>query len=255
MNAALSTAGIVIEPLVWDSNFFGRKMGVLSGCLSSREALAAELDRAVADGFVYLLSRPPVADASAVRTLERLGFYLTDVGVTWISDVARYLNRVRSDGAELARIATTADVPTLARDAIEFFRQSRFYHDPFFSTEEADRLHAEWMANSVSGQAADAVWLIPETGFVTCKLSKDGLGDIMLIGVREGSRGRGGGRALMTAAMRWFQTRGVASVRVRTQMKNTRAMNFYHRLGFDLHMADMTMGCMLKDRGPMGGAL
>lgn len=236
----------MIELLAWDSDFFGRKIGVLSGNLSSPDAVAADLERAAAAGFEYVLSRPAVADALAVHTLGRAGFYLTDVGVTWISDVTRYLNRVQPDLPGLARSATTTDVPGLADEAMKLFRQSRFYHDPFFSTDEADRLHAEWMANSVSGEAADAVWLIPETGFVTCKVSRDGAGDVVLIGVRDGSRRRGGGRALMTAAMSWFQTRGVANVRVRTQLKNTSAMNFYHRLGFDLHVADMTMGCILN---------
>ena len=126
------------------------------------------------------------------------------------------------------------------------FRRSRFYHDPFFSTDEADRLQAAWLANSVSGQAADAVWIIPDAGFVTCKLTRDGCGEVALIGVWEESRGRGAGRALMTAAVTWFAGRGVSTVRVKTQVKNLRAMNFYHRLGFDLYAMDMTMGCILE---------
>jgi GNAT superfamily N-acetyltransferase len=49
----------------------------------------------------------------------------------------------------------------------------------------------------------------------------------------------------MTAALEWFAAKGVALVRVKTQVKNLKAMNFYHRLGFDLHSTDMTMGCIL----------
>ena len=68
--------------------------------------------------------------------------------------------------------------------------------------------------------------------------------------------GRGAGRALMTAAVTWFAGRGVPTVRVKTQVKNLRAMNFYHRLGFDLYAMDMTMGCILPRREPLfGGAL
>ena len=90
------------------------------------------------------------------------------------------------------------------------------------------------------------MWLIPDTGFVTCKAKGD-VGEVPLIGVWEGSRRRGGGQRLMTAAMKWFGERGVASVHVRTQMKNIRAMNFYHRIGFDLRDADLTMGWMPAD--------
>ena len=235
----------MVEPVKWDSEFFGRKIGVLTGELASPEAVAQDLAAAAADGFRYLTCRPPVEDAAAIRTLEHAGFYLTDVGVTWSHEVRSYLAKAASVPAGAVRAATTADVPRLSSEAMTLFRRSRFYSDPFFTTAEADRLHTEWLANSVSGQAADAVLIDPDAGFVTCKLTKDGYGMVALIGVWEASRGRGAGRSLMTAAMAWFAGRGVPVVRVKTQVKNLRAMNFYHRLGFDLHAMDMTMGCIL----------
>jgi GNAT superfamily N-acetyltransferase len=88
---------------------------------------------------------------------------------------------------------------------------------------------------------------------VTCKVTRDGRGEVPLIGVWEGRRGRGAGRALMTAAVTWFAGRGLSIVHVKTQVKNLRAMNFYHRLGFDLHSMDMTMGCMLERAHPAAG--
>ena len=235
----------MIAVLTWDSEFFGRRMGALTGELASPEAVAQDLAAAATGGFRYLICRPPVDDAAAIRTLEHAGFYLTDVGVTWSHDVQSYLAGAAPVPAGSVRTATTADVPKLSAEAMTLFRRSRFYSDPFFTTAEADRLHAAWLANSVSGQAADAVLIDPAAGFVTCKLTKDGTGEVALIGVWEASRGRGAGRSLMTAAMSWFADRGVPVVRVKTQVKNLRAMNFYHRLGFDLHAMDMTMGCIL----------
>ena len=242
----------MVEPLNWDSDFFGRKIGVLMGNLRSAEAVSAALDAAAAAGFVYIICRPSVDDAAAVRTLERAGFYLTDIGVTWSSEVEMYLRRAAPIVAD-ARVAVASDVPRLSAEAMTLFRNSRFYHDPFFSADEADRLHAVWLANSVSGQAADAVWIIPDSGFVTCKLTTGGVGEVALIGVWESRRGRGAGRALMTAAIAWFASRGVRTVHVKTQVKNLRAMNFYHRLGFDLRAMDMTMGCILSHREPFSG--
>jgi len=243
----------MVDVLGWDSAFFGRKMGVLSDNLSSPTQVASDLSAAGTQGFEYLICHPAVEDAAAIRTLEAAGFYLTDVGVTWSCEAQAYLAKAAPvpDGA--IRLATTADVPRLSAEAQTLFRRSRFYSDPFFTTEEADRLHAAWLANSVSGQAADAVLINPESGFVTCKLTKDGHGEVALIGVWEGGRGRGAGRDLMTAAVTWFISRGVATVRVKTQVKNLRAMNFYHRLGFDLCAMDMTMGCMLSGAAVHGG--
>jgi dTDP-4-amino-4,6-dideoxy-D-galactose acyltransferase len=239
----------LVTLLQWDTDFFKKKIGVLSGELSSERAVADDLAAARTDGYAYLTCRPGVEDAVAIRTLERAGFYLTDVGVTWSSETARYLSAA-TEPTGAVRLATADDLPLLSAEAVKLFRRSRFYSDPFFTESDADRLHVAWLTNSVSGQAADAVLISPEAGFVTCKLTKDGNGEVPLIGVWEQSRNRGAGRELMTAAVAWFSGRGAPVVRVKTQVKNLRAMNFYHRLGFDLHAMDMTMCCMLQ---PMVG--
>lgn len=239
----------MVELLAWDTEFFGRKMGVLHGAAASLDMLSSELDRARRDGYVYLVCRPPVDDAEAIRTLERAGFYLTDVGVTWAAGVTAALEHAAP--ATGVRSATASDLPLLRAQAVKLFRRSRFYADPFFTVADADRLHVAWLENSVSGKAANAV-LISASGFVTCKLTNNGDGEVPLIGVWEEDRRRGAGRELMTAAVEWFRTQRVATVRVKTQVKNLRAMNFYHRLGFDLDSMDMTMCCMLSGSG--GGA-
>lgn len=234
----------MLEPLHWDSEFFGRRIGAVTG-MWTPESVASDIASARQEHYDYLISRPPVDNAAAVRALEHGGFYLTDLGVTWSSNVKHYLREAdRPDPS--ARHATEADIPWLQSAAVSLFPLSRFYHDPFYSKDDADRLHAAWLANSVRGQAADAVLIIPDAGFVTCKIAKDGAGEIVLIGVVSGSRQRGAGRTLMTAALDWFASRSVATVRVKTQVKNLQAMNFYHRLRFDLHSTDMTMGCILS---------
>jgi dTDP-4-amino-4,6-dideoxy-D-galactose acyltransferase len=235
----------MVEPLNWDSEFFGRRIGAVTTTWTP-ESVAEDLAAARQQHYHYLISRPPVENAAAVRALEQGGFYLTDLGVTWFSNVKQYL-READQPAAAARHATEADIPWLQEAAVALFPLSRFYHDPFYSKADADRLHAAWLANSVRGQAADAVLMIPDAGFVTCKIAKDGAGEIVLIGVVGSSRMRGAGRALMTAALDWFASRSVATVRVKTQVKNLQAMNFYHRLRFDLHSTDMTMGCILSN--------
>jgi len=236
----------VIEPLKWDSEFFGRTIGALTTSWTT-DGVAQDVATARTAGYDYLISRPPVEDAAAIRALEHAGFYLTDLGVTWSSDVHAYLNDTDRGVASPARHAAEADIAWLARAASSLFPLSRFYHDPFYSKAAADRLHEAWLANSVRGQAADVVLMIPESGFVTCKIARDGAGEIILIGVVDGARLKGAGRAMMTAALEWLASKGVTTVRVKTQVKNLRAMNFYHRLRFDLHSTDMTMGCLLSN--------
>ena len=234
----------MLEPLAWDSTFFKRRIGTITGPWTA-DAVAADVAAARTQGYDYLTSRPPVNDGAAVRAVEQSGFYLTDVGVTWSSGVAEYLHR-HDISTEGARVAKDDDLAWLRPAAKALFVQSRFYHDPFYPRSAADRMHVAWLENSVRGIAADAVWVLPDAGFVTCKVNSGGAGHVVLIGVLDGAQRRGAGRTLMTAALRWFHGRTVRTVMVKTQVKNLKAMNFYRGLGFALHGADLTFGCLLS---------
>ena len=234
----------MLEPLAWDSMFFKRRIGTITGPWTV-DGVAADVAAARTQRYDYLTSRPPMADGVAVRAVEQSGFYLTDVGVTWSTGVEEYLHRHDLSTAA-ARVATDGDLAWLRLAATTLFVQSRFYHDPFYPQAAADRMHVAWLENSVRGIAADAVWVLPGAGLVTCKVSPDGAGQVVLIGVLDGAQRRGVGRTLMTAALRWFHGRAVRTVMVKTQVKNLKAMNFYRRLGFTLHGADLTFGCLLS---------
>ena len=235
----------MFEPLAWDSDFFKRRIAAVKGPWT-REAVASDVHQARSAGYDYLTARPPADDAAAMRAVEESGFYLTDIGVTWATNVGQYLRR-RDDPAGRARTATESDLPWLRDAATALFTQSRFYHDPFYSPVAANRMHAAWIENSVRGMAADAVLVLDDIGFVTCKIGGDRAGHIVLIGVIDAAQGRGAGRALITAALRWFCEREVQEVMVKTQVKNLKAMNFYRALGFALHSSDVTFGCRLTE--------
>lgn len=234
----------MIRPLPWDSDFFQCKIGTMSGDFSAA-AIVSDLKEARAHGFTYLTCRPPVDIPGAIRNLSNAGFYLTDIGAIWSSDIALFLKYNQSN-TSLIRQATAEDLPRLTSESIKLFRLSRFYCDPFFSEADANRLHVAWITNSVNGRSADVVLINPDAGFVTCKVTQDGHGEVPLIGVWSNVRRKGAGRELMHAAVLWLFDRGQGVVRVKTQVRNLAAMNFYHRLGFDLCALEMTMSCMLK---------
>ena len=50
--------------------------------------------------------------------------------------------------------------------------------------------------------------------------------------MRAGSRGRGGGSALVQGALAWFADRGVTQVLVVTQGRNVGAQRLYQKAGF-----------------------
>lgn len=141
--------------------------------------------------------------------------------------------------------ATADDIPELKKLIKPLFLESRFYSDPFFSKKDADNLYLAWIENSVNGEAADAVLHVPRTGFITCKKSGRNSGQIVLVGVKKGMRGRGVGTNLVREAMVWFKGHNISLVSVRTQLKNVEALNFYIRLGFLVRGYDLMFGRIL----------
>ena len=71
-------------------------------------------------------------------------------------------------------------------------------------------------------------------GFVVCELPRPGRGRIGLIAVARSHEGRGVGRQLVDAALRWFAEQGAEQVDVVTQQRNIAAMRFYEACGFSI---------------------
>jgi dTDP-4-amino-4,6-dideoxy-D-galactose acyltransferase len=207
------------------------------------------INRAKEEGFDYLTCKIRSPRFEVIRLLESSGFYLADLGVTLRVATDVFLNdngKKRSEKVRQSiRMGTFRDIPMLKKMAGSLFPESRFFNDPFFSRGEAERLYRTWVENSVRGQAADVVYIIPQKGFITCRRSRENSGEIVLIGVKKGHRGKGLGRALIVKAMEWFQRQKITTVTVRTQLKNLRAINFYLRLGFVVKEADMVFGRIL----------
>jgi ribosomal protein S18 acetylase RimI-like enzyme len=234
----------MISELKWDSSFFGRKIGRLDP-VPSGEELGGMLVESLAQGYEYLTCRVFANQIAEVQLLERHGFYLTDAGIIW----KRHITATEWSSS-LAREGTSKDGETIKKNATGLFREGRFYHDPFFTTEEADRFYRTWAENLLKG-LADRVFLIEEAGFVACKILH-GRGDIPLIGVAPAHQAKGIGRALMTEALRWFAEEQIAEVTVRTQASNLGAIGFYERLGFTIKETDITMGKIFDGRDRQG---
>ena len=238
--------GPSLRALEWDSALFGRKMGVLEVDAGAHADVERGLDAARREGYAYLICRPAVDDAAVIAALGAARFYLSDAGVTWTTETAaRRAGWTLPTDAGIVQ-AQERDVPALQDLIRMMFPDSRFYTDRFFSTDEAELLHREWIKNSVTGQAADLVLWKPNEGFVTLK-RRGSTGEIVLIGVKERLRRQGLGAQLLAAAMAHFVSNGVTRVDVRTQLRNLRASNFYQAHGFSLGRADVTFSRIVSE--------
>jgi len=239
---------MVIKELSWDSSFFKKKMGELIITSQKAFSIKAVVDKARDDGFKYVICRIRTQQTSLIRLLESFSFYLSDVGLTWAIETDKFILKngdKNSQPRPPIKVAIDKDIPVLQEISESLFIESRFYNDPFFSKEEADRLYRAWIDNSVKGNVADIVFFIPDIGFITCKKSSSSSGEIPLIGVKKELIGKGFGKSLIREAILWFKTHGIISVSVRTQMQNVRAMNFYARLGFHIKEYDLVFAKVL----------
>jgi len=233
----------MIKKLAWDTEFFEKKIGALIFDEISENDLAKDLKEARDDNYKYIVCKLKSPSTSIINMLEKYKFYLSDVGINWKIKVDKYLSinkkQVSSSHAE-PREAVLNDIPGLQEMIRPMFPNSRFYSDPFFSHKEADDLHKIWIENSVLGKAADIVLHVPKKGFVTCKKKEHGIGEIILIGVKDRYRGNNLGKTLMDFSVNWFSNNGIKTIEIKTQLKNAVAINFYSQLGFSIDGYDMT---------------
>ncbi len=238
---------LMVNELVWDSRLFDKKIGELKVNPDFIPQIGNLIKKAKRKGFKYLVCKLNSQDTTLIKTLESNGFYISDIGVIWEAEIKRLTLKKtkRYNEDKLIKIATETDIPGLKKMITSLFLESRFYTDPFFSKEEANKLYRKWIVNSVNGKIADIVYTIPEIGFVTCKKSTADKGEIKLIGVKEGYRNRGMGSVLLKRALRWFEKEGINFVSVRTQLKNLPAMNFYLKSGFSIKGYDLIFSKIL----------
>ena len=86
---------------------------------------------------------------------------------------------------------------------------------------------------------------IPRKGFVTCKKKENKVGEVILIGVKGEFRGKNLGKVLMNSSVEWFSNNGIKTIKIKTQLKNIPAMNFYRKLGFSIDGYEMTFSYVM----------
>jgi len=237
----------MIRDLVWDSTLFGKKIGSLSLTPKTIRRLNRAIEDAARQGFAYISCRLEKQDEKLIKALESSGFHLSDIGVTWMGRTAELLSKLhdRETPRLNVRQAAQRDIVDLRHMSQALFSDSRFYSDPFFTQDDADRLFQTWIENSVKGAAADIVYVIPRTGFITCRKSGRNSGEIVLIGVNNKKRGKGVGTLLLKYSLLWFKDQKVHVISVRTQLKNIGSMNFYRRAGFSIGSYDVVYSKIL----------
>lgn len=206
-----------VEPLAWESQFFGITSGILRFAQDAPELTAERLA-----AFPRVQAKIPAHRTDWLDGLQRVGFQLVEGEV----DLAMEVAGQKVDCA--ASVAQVADIAQLREMAAQIFTQSRF-RAPWYQPAESGRFYAQWIENAVLGKFDHQCLLIKNSdrisGFVSLRQLNEHEARVGLLA------GKGEGEALMSAAIGWCQQRQLATLRIATQISNTAALRRYIKSG------------------------
>ena len=211
-----------INPLTWESDFFGVN--------SARLELDGELPltQALQQPYALWQAKVPAERSDVIDALSQHGFQLVEGEADLVISIQ---HTERQPGV---RIAREAQIPGLRAASEQAFSQSRF-RAPWFKPADSERFYAQWIENAVRGTfdnqclvACDEQGLLQ--GFVSMR-EVDGDMRIGLLAVLPAAQGQGIGQRLLLAAADWGRVRQLKQLRVATQLSNLTAMRLYLRSG------------------------
>lgn len=168
------------------------------------------------------------AEEAVGQALEKHGFRRIESLVTF----ERQLDPADASGPFLPE-AAPPDHQACIEIGGSAFAYDRFHVDTRLPREAADKLKAEWVANSLNGRA-DAVLVAQSqagvAGFIALRRMED-TAVIDLIAVAAHARGQGVGKSLVRAALSRYASR-CTRMRVGTQRTNDASIQLYRGCGF-----------------------
>lgn len=214
---------MIIKNLVWDSNFFKKR---IASVLLERQdicKLRNLLSYLKSEGYdlIYL-------SVEGGRELDDcFKENLVDKKVIYSSKITE---------GELSSYISDYDASPeflfpLSRQAGEY---SRFKKDSNFGQDDFLRFYDTWIENSIKREIADVVYIYKVSnsikGLITGKTRENKM-VIGLLSVVDGCRGQGIGRALIKHLNAYSNTIGINQLEVATQLDNIKACKFYEKNG------------------------
>lgn len=229
----------ILQPLQWDSDFFGYPVARITASAIPADKLAELLDEAKKKKIrlVYLFADP--ADHISSETAAVFNAKLVDRKITFHMKINESVVTPVDD--HIQQFEQQYPSEKLTDLAMQSGLYSRYKTDPGFINKEFERMYLAWIENSVNKKIADHTFVYYENGielgFVTLK-ARDNYGQIGLIAVDENSRGKSIGKKLIAAVTDQLYKKNIPDLDVATQVDNEDACNFYRKAGFNESKAE-----------------
>lgn len=218
-----------IEYLVWDSNFFKKKIGSIF--VKNIDSLKEILKESTISGFqlVYVFCNNDLFVHDSV--LGQYNGKLIDIKILYEKEI-KILKEQSIFVSEYKNKELTTELELLAYEA---GRYSRFKLDKNFEKNDFYRMYKIWIKESLEHQMADNVFVVKEDdiikGMITLKDNNEN-GNIGLCAVSPDMQNRGYGKALVTTCENELYHKGIFKLDVPTQAGNINACKFYEKCGF-----------------------
>jgi dTDP-4-amino-4,6-dideoxy-D-galactose acyltransferase len=222
----------------WESDFFGREIYRLEW---QYDLALEELQRSLRNApRVDLFEASfPAQRLDSLAVLTGAGFWVADILVDFEAPAS--CRSGPSSGGEVAiAVATEADLPCLLDTCLSLHFSSRYYRPPFLY-EDGRRYYSRWTENAVHGQFDDICFIARRDGHIASFACARRIGSdaarIGLIGTRGADRRSGTTEMVWEQVASWAQSMGRNRLFVQTQLGNSRAIEFYGKMGGRLRNA------------------
>jgi ribosomal protein S18 acetylase RimI-like enzyme len=218
----------LIEPLPWDTSFFGVEIARVRDGVGPEEigAAAAEADASGID-CLYLLVAAEADEL--IDAAQRQRFRVRDVRVTLGRPVSGHPASL--DGLRRVGVDGLAELEAVARERLQC---TRFFADPNFSRDRARELYVAWLHRGLESCSEGVVLAsVAPAAFVVCRLdTARRIGAIELIAVASDADGRGVGSMLVAGAGALYAEASLTTATVVTQGRNLASQRLFQRHGY-----------------------
>jgi dTDP-4-amino-4,6-dideoxy-D-galactose acyltransferase len=217
----------LVEPLEWDSAFFGVPIARVDVNGAKPDTLRAVDAEARAQGITCLYGTLEPADETVAYLLQTFGYRLVEVSINYERPGSPYMPR---PSLSVVRPGAPADLPALEPAIGTVAAWSRYAADPRFGPDAARRMHQAWVERAARGTGDRALFVAHDesgiTGMATFRRSQ--VPRIEFVGVTK--PGTGVADALMCALFEWAE-RGPTEAGW-TAARNIAVLRYVERWGF-----------------------
>lgn len=224
-----------IQPLAWDTDFFGCPCAkaVINGAMDEED-----IKRLISASDQYpFLTIVNTADLHCNNRMigSKTKAYLADINIQFEKKILSGGTGITS-GLNYEIAAEKPRDETVLQIAEGAYRYSRFHTDPFLKALNGDNVHIKWLENAFD--KPDKYFLTVKekeicVGYILFSMDFDGRrARIELIAVSSSYRRQAVGRDMIKKLKVFLYGKGMESIVVGTQLNNTPAINFYHKCGF-----------------------